>query len=495
VVWSGGDQEVYQELNSGQVNARTIRKNLASGVKIFLPLVVVLSIAFSCATYYQANITFNKEFETGQLDKAYKNLRSQSAKEHGKNEFLYFVNCGLVLSMMGRYDESNQYFEKAYLYGEDYRINYLNEAASYLSNPNVTAYKGEDHEHLLLLYYKAMNYLKMGKTEDALVECRRLNIRIQQLADRYHSDDKYDHDAFINVLMGITYEVDKDYNNAFIAYRNALKYYNTDYTRLFNVTAPEQLKKDFLRTAWLAGFKDEFEHYKDSLNMRNYVYQPTEGGELIFFWHNGLSPIKAEWGVNFFISRQGNWVYFSNSQLNLNYSFNIESHSERDKRGLSSMEVFRIAFPKYIERPPYYETASITIDGTTSDFDLLEDVNRIAFKCLQERMGLEFSKALLRVALKKASEYELKKEDKTLGSILGMINAMTEQADTRNWQTLPNSIYYSRVPLKEGSNTIRFELKSRGGAPSSHEYTYQVMKGQILFHTFSSLESTFMNGN
>lgn len=463
-------------------------------MKKFFSVFIVVTFASSCATYYQSNIDFNKEFETGQLDKAYKNLRSHEKREHGKNEFLYFVNCGLVLSMMGRYEESNDFFEKAYLFGEDYRTNYLNEAASYLSNPNVTAYRGEDHEHLLLLYYKAMNYLKMGKTDDALVECRRLNIRIQQLADRYKSDDKYDHDAFIHVLMGITYEVDKDYNNAFIAYRNAINYYDTDYTKLFNQPAPNQLKKDLLRTAWLAGLKNEFDQYKEIFNMQDYVYQPTEGGELIFLWHNGLSPIKAEWGVEFVIQRQGDWVYFSNSMMNLNYSFNIADHNDRDKRGLASMEIFRVAFPKYIERPPYYQNASITLESNKYNFELLEDVNKIAFKCLQERMGHEFSKALLRVALKKASEYQLKKEDKALGSLLGVINAITEQADTRNWQTLPNTIYYSRVPLKEGANTIQFELTASNGSPIRHEYTYQVKKGQILFHTFSSLESTYARG-
>lgn len=468
--------------------------SLFSGLKKIAPISLVFIVVASCSTYYQANIDFNREFETGQLDRAYKNLRSHTAREHGKNEFLYFVNCGLVLSMMGRYEESNEFFEKAYLFGEDYRTNYLNEAASYLTNPNVTAYRGEDHEHLLLLYYKAMNYLKMGKTDDALVECRRLNIRLQQLADRYKSTDKYEHDAFIDVLMGITYEVDKDYNNAFIAYRNALNYYDDDYTKLFNVSAPIQLKKDLLRTAWLAGLKNEFDQFKISLNMEDYFYEPADGGELVFLWHNGLSPIKAEWGVEFVIQRQGDWVYFSNSMMNLNYSFNVANYNERDRRGLSSMEIFRIAFPKYIKRPPFYESATLTLGGNKFDFDLLEDVNKIAFKCLQERMGHEFSKALLRVALKKASEYQLKKEDKALGSILGMINAITEQADTRNWQTLPNAIYYCRVPLKEGSNTIQFELNGRNGAPASHEYTYQVKKGQILFHTFSSLESTFGGG-
>jgi hypothetical protein len=103
-------------------------------------------------------------------------------------------------------------------------------------------------------------------------------------------------------------------------------------------------------------------------------------------------------------------------------------------------------------------------------------------------MGLEFSKALLRLAIKKGEELTLRKENAALGSVLGMINAVTEKADTRNWQTLPYSIYYSRIPLKEGENNLTFSLKGVDGKIVDHKFTYQVKKGQTLFHTFSSLE-------
>jgi hypothetical protein len=460
-------------------------------LKRFVSL-LILSGAFSCATYYQSNFTFNQEFENGELDKAYKTLQQHSSEARGKKEFLYFVNNGLVLSMMGKYAESNEFFEKAFLFGEDYRTNYLNEAASYLTNPNVTSYKGEDHEHLLLLYYKAMNFLKMNNTDDALVEIRRLNIRLQQLSDRYQSSNKYDHDAFINILMGITYEVDKDYNNAFIAYRNALQVYVEDYQPVFGVNPPDQLKEDLLRTAWLGGLKDEFEQYKLRLNRSDYVYSPREA-ELIFFWHNGLAPVKAEWGVDFVISKQGGFLYFTNEQLGMSFPFSTEGYDEKDVKGLTSLEVFRVAFPKYVERPPYFSSAVVSANGNTQPMQLLEDVNKIAFKCLQERMGLEFSKALIRVALKKVEEYEIKKEDKTLGAIVGVFNALTEKADTRNWQTLPHSIYYSRVPLREGANDVVLTLRNPEGKSADHSYSYVAKKGQIFFHTFSSLESNYPN--
>lgn len=456
---------------------------------------LLIGAGSSCATYYQANYDFNQEFENGNLEKALASLQSKSSESKGKREFLYDVNNGLVLSLLGRYEESNEYFEKAFLYGEDYRINYLNEAASYLTNPNFTAYRGEDHEHLILLYYKAINFLKLSKTEEALVECRRLNIRLQQLSDRYSSEDKYKQDAFVHTLMGIIYQSDKDYNNAFIAYRNALDIYKDEYARLFKVEVPRQLKLDLLETAWLSGLFDEFRQYREEFGMPDYEHQSSDGGELIFFWHNGLSPIKAEWGINFVISRRDNMIFFSNPELGISFPFSLENYSEKDKKNLANLEVFRVAFPRYVERPIYYQSATIELKGEKFSLELMEDINRIAFKILQERMTLEMSKALIRVAMKKVTEYEVRKSDKNLGSIIGLINAITEKADTRNWQTLPHSIYYSRVPLPEGTSTIRLSINNDRGVSTDYDFTYQVKKGATLFHTFSSLESGYPNYN
>ena len=92
-------------------------KFLSSRFKILIG-VFLLS---SCATYYQSNLNFNQEFERGNLDSALENLQARAKEANGSKEFLYYVNNGLVLSMMGRYEESNEYFEKAYLFGEDYR--------------------------------------------------------------------------------------------------------------------------------------------------------------------------------------------------------------------------------------------------------------------------------------------------------------------------------------------------------------------------------------
>lgn len=448
----------------------------------------------SCATYYQSNYDFNTAFQQGNLEIALENLQSSNAREYRKEQFLFLSNNGLLLSILGKYEESNEYLEKAYLYGEDYRKDYLYEAASYLTNPMVTSYRGEDHEHLLVLYYKAMNFLKMGKKEEALIECRRLNIRLQQLSDRYESDMKYREDAFIYLLMGIIYDSDKDYNNAFIAYRNAYEIYQSDYQELFNTEAPAQLKEDIMRTALLSGLKSEFVFYKTEFNREDYQYKPSEGGDLIFFWHNGLSPIKSEWSFNFIVNRTGNVVTFVNQDYGFSFPFNVSDRDEKDKSGLEDLEIFRVAFPKYVERPVFYQSAQVYTQDSTYELEQTENVDRIAKQVLQQRMTLEFSKALVRAALKKVTEYEMRKENKALGSLFGIINAITEKADTRNWQTLPHSIYYTRVPMKLGTNEVTLSLNSQFEEnPSTQTFTYIINQKGTIFHTFTSLESRSPN--
>jgi hypothetical protein len=210
----------------------------------------------------------------------------------------------------------------------------------------------------------------------------------------------------------------------------------------------------------------------------------------VFLWHNGLGPVKAEWGLDFAIMRgQGGVVNFANQDLNLFFSFPMDD-STYHKSGLSSMELIRITFPKYVERPTLFNQAQLVWEQQSRNLDKAEDINAIAFKTLNQRMLLEVGKSILRVALKKASEYQLRKENDDAGALLGIVNALTEQADTRNWQSIPHGIYYTRVSLPEGSQNIQFITKSASSlqASQTHDFTFDIKAGQTIFQTFHSLE-------
>ena len=91
-------------------------------IYFFCTCAFALSLS-ACATYYQRHFDFNSEFEQGDLNKALEALKKRENEGDGKTRFLYNVNKGLVLSILGNYAESNTYFEKAFLFGEDYPMN------------------------------------------------------------------------------------------------------------------------------------------------------------------------------------------------------------------------------------------------------------------------------------------------------------------------------------------------------------------------------------
>ncbi|WP_425391507.1 COG3014 family protein [Ekhidna sp.] len=450
--------------------------------------IIILIVLSGCASFYQLNYEFNKNFEEGNIEEAASVLDQNKKAARSKTRFLYYANQGVVDHLLGNYEESNNWLEKAYLFGEDYQKNYVNFATSYFLNPNLIVYPGEDHEHLMLLYYKALNYLKLGQFESALVECRRLNQRLYELGDKYVSENRYKEDAFIHNLMGIIYDASGDYNNAFIAYRNAYKIYRGSYSEMFNLRVPDQLKKDLLRTASLAGFPEELDMFSDSLNMEYKKLPPSPGGELVFFWHNGLAPVKDEWSINFVaVKGDGGQVLFVNEEMGLSFPFFYDAGSDGNA-SITDLTGTRVAFPKYVEREPFFQQASLEINNYYYPLEKAEDVNAIAQKTLNERMIEELGKGLLRVALKKSIEKQVRKEDETLGFLVGIVNFASEQADTRNWQTLPHSIHYTRVPLSEGENTITLHTEGSRGE-NQQTFTFIGEPGKTQFQTYQSLES------
>jgi hypothetical protein len=460
-------------------------KSAALRHSFFLPLIFLLG----CATFYQKNIIFQDYFAQGKMEEANNYLDKNKKLSQGNNKLLYNLQKGVVLQMMGEYQESNAYFEQAYYLTEDYRKNYSLEALSYLTNSSVTPYVGEDHEKVLMHYFKAINYLKLNQLDEALVECRRINIKLNELNDTYgNRKNRYDIDPFAHNLMGIVYEASGEVNDAFIAYRNAFEAYQKT-SSFFNVSAPEQLKRDLLRTAYLNGFNSELSKFEDEFAMK-YEHKPSEKGEMVFFWHNGLGPVKSEWSINFFVVKgQGGIVNFENKEYGMTFPFPAPTDSD-GKSQLGDLKIVRVAFPEYADRLPYFHSAKIELDGKQYDLEKAQDISSIAFVTLEDRMVRELSNSLIRLAVKQAAEYAARQENENMGTLLSIVNAFTEKADTRNWQTLPHDISYGRVPLDEGENKFKLVTQSHSKDNSSYDFIVDGNAGQTVFQVFSSLESS-----
>ncbi|MFO7830014.1 MAG: hypothetical protein R6V23_15425 [Bacteroidales bacterium] len=469
-------------------------KLFLSKYKKYVFITLISIIITGCATYYAQNIDFQNNILNGNFQKANSWLEDNKKEATGKNQLLYYLNRGYVSWVLQNYQESNFYFTKAEYLIEDYIKNYYLEALTLISNPNVKPYQPEDFETVMVNYFMALNYIYMGKYDDAIVECKRINIKLNQLNDKYKDHkNRYQRDAFAHTLMGIIYEIDNDYNNAFIAYRNALDVYETDYKAFFNIPVPEQLKTDLLRTAYLTGFYDEVDYYERKFNLK-YQYTPKENGELVFFWLNGFGPYKAETSINFVKvpHQKRGYITLVNDEHGLSFPLYIGDKSSKEKKAFEELRFFRVAFPKYVERPPVYKSAEIHHNAKIYDLELLQDINEIAFKTLKDRMVREMANAIMRLATKKALEMLADEQDEGLGTLINIVNTITEKADTRNWQTLPYSISYCRIPLNKGQNKLILKTNSPRAGSKTQSFNFEGKKGKTYFHAYHTI-ATYTN--
>jgi len=421
---------------------------------------------------------------TGNLNAATKMLENDKKLEKPeRNKLLFYLNKGTVLHLAGNYIQSNIYFRKADYYVEDFNKNFGREALALITNPKVTDYGGESFEQILIHYYGALNYLMLDDLDAAIIEAKRMLSKLQRITDSYKSNNKYKFDAFAHNLAGIIYDASGDMNNAFIAYRNAYKIYNDDYSVKFNTQVPEQLKHDLLRTAFLSGFTDDVLFFEKEFKIKFDKNAANYGSDAVFFWNNGFGPVKDEWSINFTIIPYANhpgWVEIANWDLGFSFPYKVDN--DNDRKDLLDMKIIRMALPKYITRNTVYNKARLISDSTTVSFYLAQPVNAIAYKSLEDRQLAELSKGILRVALKQLIAYRAKKEKQSgLALAAQLYGAISEQADTRNWQLLPHGIFYTRIKLKVGSQVLTFNATGNNQATATQTFKLNIKKSKTAF--------------
>jgi uncharacterized protein len=441
---------------------------------------VTAMLLFSCASYNKQARGYYDHLRKGEYEKASISLDNTKLLKKERNRLLFLLERGKVSHLLGQWDSSNTYLNEADYIMENAALSAKDIAVGTLINPMMQKYRAEAFEKYLVHYYKALNYLQMNQPQEAMVEARRISLRTYQQED-VTGKNKYADDAFSFMLQGMIYEKNSDNNNAFIAYRNAIDVFLKNNGSYYDTKMPEQLKKDLLRTAFLNGFTDELNRYEKILNITYTNEKTPEGGELILFWENGAAPVKVQQNNYFSLFKDaGNSYYFRDAGGFYNIPFNQDYNSYNNNVNLSDLSTLRVALPKYETQPPFYNEATLQINNSNINLEQVENINTLAFSTLQERLIKELASTLTRLAVKKLAEAAIrpnnkkeinnkkieenkndeKKDNQREAIALGIqiFNYASEKADTRNWQSLPNAIFYARIPLQKGENKITLQL-------------------------------------
>lgn len=382
-----------------------------------------------CATY--SNSTQLRSIEiflaAQQPEAALKALESRRYAK--RDEVLFLLNKGMLLRRSGRLAESNTVFEATkQLMKQLYGISIREQTTALVINDATRSYVGYEYEQVLLYVYKALNYLELGEIEEARVEVMQMDVRLRELGKAAAGVE-----AFGRYVAGMVFEQRREWNDAMVAYRKAYRAYKRRQNGSGYV--PRFLQYDLLRLAQRQGLRNEVRKYRKEFNITRWqsVRERTKLGELVFLMHNGLAPVKRENSVMSFAPRANHTV--------------------------------RISLPYYPDYPAMTYRGRIKIADRTTQSIPVENIDELARRSLERRMGVITARAIARAVIKaemakKAREESSKKNEPLLGFLMEVATVFTERADTRSWTTLPYNIQMVRVSLPPGVYDLEAEFSA-----------------------------------
>ena len=92
---------------------------------------------------------------------------------------------------------------------------------------------------------------------------------------------------------------------------------------------------------------------------------------------------------------------------------------------------------------------------------MVEDIEAAAMKTFESELPTIMLRTVVRGVLKYLGFRRANQGGEGLGRLVNLLNVVTESADTRSWQTLPNQIFLIRMRLPVGTHNITLSFSDR----------------------------------
>ena len=373
---------------------------------------LLLSLS-SCSSYMTDQSGFFSKFKRGEYKQA-ADLLKEKAEQDSKDQILFLLDMGTALFEAGEYNKAIEAFAKAERLTELKDFTSVNEeVVSVITTDKFKKFIPLDYEKIMINVYLALSYFMQGKYEDAMVESRRINNLVYVLKNK--GMKSFEESPLAWYISATIYEMQGDYDNARIDYSRVLKI-KPDF---------DQAVYDMYRCARASGnsfFASDLEKKYKILDLQKYYKDLCKDcGQVVIVFSSGEIPIKRQSRHNQMLPEFRTRSY---SYGSLDVSF--------DKKGLAKANV-------------------------------LLDLEAVARKNLDERIGRIMAKRLLGVGTQVAIGYGVAKatDSDALGVIAGLLLHSTTAPDIRSWSTLPKDFQIARFSLKKGKNLI--DIKLTGG--------------------------------
>ena len=456
----------------------------------FLSCVVVAGCS-SLATRKGFYEPITVDLRSGNYEAAVQKLEAanESNKFAEKDRFLYFIDSGLAHFYTSRYTTSNEKLSLAEGAAEELFTKSISRAAaSLLLNDNVLEYAGEDYEILYANLFKALNYLELNQFDDAFVEIRRANLKLELLEQKYGDAAKelqkgspQDEDR-----VNIPYDVKKVkfHNDAFARYLS-MHMYAAD-----GLMDDARIDFDMLREA----FRSQPHVY--DFGIPDVQYNSQNRAILSVVAMAGLSPVKEALNLRIRTDKDLDLVqvlYDGPGKKDTEYGhFPVP---------ISEDYYFKFAIPVIASRPSDISRVRVFVDNEVrGELQLLEDVGKVAEETFEAKKSLIYVRSVARAVAKGLAAHELKEEadKKTKNGLLRWLKKaaidvgtdIIENADLRCSRFLPGRILVGDFEIEPGTYTVTVEFLDYSDAVLQYStYTDVVVKRR----TFNLIQAFSLN--
>jgi len=387
---------------------------LAARLRILVVGTLVL-LTSACASYPSKTANALRDFRRGQFESAREEYADPDA---GISPFLAGAEAGMVALTAGDWSDALTSLHLAAEASKDVESRALagkealgEELSSWVLNDTTRAYEGEGFERVYVHCGLAMAYLAQGKLDDVYVEARLANQLLEAEESLY--EKSYRAGGWGHAMSALAYELLGQYDQAYIDYERMEK---KDVGAAY--AGPE-----LVRLARLLNRDDELAQWEEKYGE---APAPTEQdpARIVVFAGVGLGPFKVE-------SRL--WI------------------PTRDG-------IVPIAGVALQARPQAVSGLRLTVDQSSVDTTVIEDVARVSAENLEDRQVWAAVKSAARGLLKRELTKKLEEKHGDAGRLAGDLFAvLSERADLRSWLTLPDTWQAARLYVPPGRHALTLD--------------------------------------
>lgn len=385
----------------------------------------------SCASYQSKVQGFRNDLKRGDPGAAAAQIK-EKAETPGDDQLVYLFEYATALQLAKDYNASTKAFLKAEDIADIQDYHSVSRiTGSLLLSEGMVQYKGDHYEKVLINAMLAINFLMQNKLEEAQVECRKLNDKLYKF--RFEGKKNYQQNPFAFYLSALIWEANRNWDSAYI-----------DFKRAYDLNPHmKYLEEDLIRAAANAQRTEDLSKWRKKFPS----VQPTnlsKLGEVVLIYQQGWGPVKRP-------------------------------------------------NPSFVRVPKLYPSSSDTVrarleieGGANESTQIALNLTDVAIKTLDDQYGELIALRAAGIAAKAVMADQVRQKNALLGDLAWIGMNLADQADLRQWVSLPDTFQVAKVRLKPGTYKVRIVGLNSAGYPTGEQSEWQEIK-------LAARKKTFLN--